>query len=175
MSLIRDLLRGGGCLFVCQVLSVEFFSFFSLRGDPSVAVTICGKFNLHNIKERRLTDHCISKTRTLLFCIILFISTNVLNPTHYPHQIINIKQKMSRRSCSLVFSCDQKHVFGLLVAICCSYPVHSHACNPFLTHHIFVSTSSFFYSFWQSALQLLLPPSLYCLAAFLSFLPASCD
>lgn len=43
------------------------------------------------------------------------------------------------------------------------------------SHYLLLTPSFFSHSFWQSALQLLLPPSPYCLTAFLSFLQASCD
>lgn len=51
------------------------------------------------------------------------------------------------------------------------YPLANH----FLTPTILSWLPLFFLSFWQAALQLLLPPSPYCLTAFLSFLLASCD
>lgn len=46
-----------------------------------------------------------------------------------------------------------------------------------LSHSLFIclQLSPFFFLFWQSAVQLLLPPSTYCLTAFFSFLLASCE
>lgn len=109
----------------------------------------------------------------------------------YHHHIIHIKLSIPEKTIALVPHAASKAATGHLFCYMsvCTQP---EACQPWLlpnySHHspihsliIFslllssLDSLLIFHSFWQSALQLLLPPSPYCLTAFLSFLLASCD
>lgn len=122
---------------------------------------------------------------TLMYCGISTSDSSNITQC-YPHQTVNTQREQLRSPqmgpfccwpCVLV--CESEH--AALEASPCWPIAHLEHSLPNTTH--FLSHANMFWlpdhfsftSFWNSALQLLLLLSMYCLTAFLSFLLASCD